>query len=185
MTTLLFPDNTVLVNFALIDRMDLLARAAGGGRGRWCGTVAKECERSAREPGLGEMVRARHIFGTPLYPETAAERLEVRRLRDELASPGDRPTDHLGEAETVAIVVNRPEMTAFFVSDDRGAARLATSRGVTVITTWDLLRTFSRRGLISEDEGASFARTLRAERRAMPPGCRTDEDVRRWLRPSP
>jgi hypothetical protein len=32
-TVLMFPDNTVLINFALINRMDLLARLANGNAG--------------------------------------------------------------------------------------------------------------------------------------------------------
>lgn len=47
----LFPDNTVLINFALINRMDLLNRLANG-NGRWCATVAAECAESARHPHL-------------------------------------------------------------------------------------------------------------------------------------
>lgn len=42
MTVLTVPDNTVLINFALINRMDLLSRLANG-NGRWCATVATEC----------------------------------------------------------------------------------------------------------------------------------------------
>jgi hypothetical protein len=49
--TLLFPDNTVLVNFAIISRMDLLARLANG-NGQWCATVASECARQLESPGL-------------------------------------------------------------------------------------------------------------------------------------
>ena len=181
MTALLFPDNTVLVNFALIGRMDLLARVAGDGRGRWCGTVAKECEQSALQPGLEALTRARSVLGVPMYPETGAEFLEVRHLREELAAPGDRPTDHLGEAETLAIIVSRPALRAFFVTDDHGAARLARSRGIQVITTWDLLRTLHRHGFVTEAEVVSFARCLRAQRRVGPSG-RGDDDVLRWLR---
>lgn len=180
MTALLFPDNTVLVNFALTHRMDLFEQAAGGGRGRWCGTVAKECVLSARLPGLEDLGRVPDILGTPLYPETGAERLEVHHLRTELATPGDRPTDHLGEAETLAIITCRPDMTAFFVTDDRGAARLARTREVQTITTWELLRILLRRTRIAEDEARVFVQTLHTARRALPRGCRTEHDVWRW-----
>ena len=60
----LFPDNTVLINFAIIDRMDLLERLANG-NGRWCATVASECDLSARKPGLSALADARGIFGSP------------------------------------------------------------------------------------------------------------------------
>ena len=42
----LFPDNTVLCNFAAVDRLDLL-KSVLGGRGRWTEAVAYEASRSA------------------------------------------------------------------------------------------------------------------------------------------
>ncbi|MGF7238301.1 MAG: hypothetical protein ACQSGP_25575 [Frankia sp.] len=64
MAVLLFPDNTVLINFAIINRMDLLERLANG-NGRWCATVASECWTSARQPDLGALAAAGNIFGSP------------------------------------------------------------------------------------------------------------------------
>lgn len=93
MPTLLFPDNTVLVNFALINRMDLLARLANG-NGQWCASVASECASSAQQPGLEALDAAPRIFGTPLFPD-AVEHLDARTFRDELARPGDPPHAHL------------------------------------------------------------------------------------------
>jgi hypothetical protein len=46
MTEFLFPDNTVLCNFAAVDRLDLL-RSVLAGRGRWTEAVAYEATRSA------------------------------------------------------------------------------------------------------------------------------------------
>ncbi|AEH08929.1 hypothetical protein FsymDg_1462 [Candidatus Protofrankia datiscae] len=54
MAVLLFPDNTVLINFAILNRMDLLGRLANG-NGRWCATVAAECDASAQQPGLAAL----------------------------------------------------------------------------------------------------------------------------------
>ena len=47
MTVFLFPDNTVLCNFAAVDRLDLLESVLNG-RGRWTAAVAYEAQRSAR-----------------------------------------------------------------------------------------------------------------------------------------
>ncbi|MGH3277686.1 MAG: hypothetical protein ACRDNW_00920 [Trebonia sp.] len=41
MTEHLFPDNTVLCNFAAVNRLDLL-KSVLGGRGRWTEAVAYE-----------------------------------------------------------------------------------------------------------------------------------------------
>ena len=46
-TTYLFPDNTVLCNFACVGRLSLL-RTVLNGRGRWTSAVAYEASRSAR-----------------------------------------------------------------------------------------------------------------------------------------
>ena len=87
MTVLLFPDNTVLINFAVISRMDLLGRLANG-NGRWCATVATECAESAKRAELAALDGAAEIFGEPLFPDEA-EHQDVRVLRDQLAAPGD------------------------------------------------------------------------------------------------
>ncbi|MCG3039466.1 hypothetical protein L7D48_02570 [Streptomyces sp. S1A] len=42
-----FPDNTVLCNFAAVDRLSLLEKVLDG-RGRWTQAVAAEAGRSAR-----------------------------------------------------------------------------------------------------------------------------------------
>ncbi|ONH33764.1 MULTISPECIES: hypothetical protein [Protofrankia] len=90
MAVLLFPDNTVLINFAILNRMDLLERLANG-NGRWCATVAAECDASARQPGLATLAEATNIFGPPWFPDTT-ELQNTQLLRDELASPAIAPT---------------------------------------------------------------------------------------------
>jgi predicted nucleic acid-binding protein len=178
-TALLFPDNTVLVNFAHINRVDLLARIVGA-NGRWCATVAGECARSAREPGLGPLDDVPEIFGKPLFPETQAEHNDVRVLRLELAAPGDSPHQHLGEAETLAIMTRRC-LAAFFVTDDRGAARLATGFGVRVYTTWDLLRLIHRVKLADPDTLWGYVQTLHSLGRGSPPGVHDRRTFDVWV----
>jgi hypothetical protein len=95
---LMFPDNTVLINFAIINRMDLLGRLANG-NGQWCATVAIECSASAKRPELAALGGAGEIFGEPLRPDEA-EHQDIGVLRDQLAAPGEPRTQHLGEAET-------------------------------------------------------------------------------------
>ncbi|WP_232295264.1 hypothetical protein [Parafrankia sp. EUN1f] len=176
---LLFPDNTVLINFAIIGRMDLLEKLANG-RGRWCATVASECDRSARKAGLDELVRAHDIFGPPLSP-SPAELAQARRFRAELASPGDRPYQHLGEAETVAIMLRR-RLQAFFVTDDRSAAQLAAREGIKVVTTWDLLKIATRRaGWIDADDLWGYVQILRTHRRGGLAQVKDRPSFDKWL----
>ncbi|ADP83411.1 hypothetical protein [Pseudofrankia inefficax] len=178
MAVLLFPDNTVLINFAVIDRMDLLGRLAND-NGRWCPTVAAECAASGRLPDLGALAHAREIFGAPLAP-TPAELRDAQLLRAQLAKPGDHPHKHLGEAETVAIMTRR-DVDGFFVTDDNEAARLATRHGIPVIRTWQLLRLTVRAGWAEADTVWSYVQLLRARQRGGPPGVTDRPSFDKWL----
>lgn len=179
MTTLLFPDNTVLVNFALINRVDVLQHIMMG-RAAWCATVASECARSAAEPGLEGMADFAATLGDPLYPETSAEHLQVRLLRDELAVPGDPPTRHLGEAETLAVIMSRG-LEAVFVTDDRGARRLAAVHEIRCYTTWDMLKLAGRIKLIDPDALWGYLQTLRGLVRGGPRGVHDRASFEVWL----
>ncbi len=174
----MFPDNTVLINFAIINRMDLLQKLANG-NGQWCATVAGECAESAGYPGLAALGAAEDIFGEPLYPDPA-EHQDVQVLRNQLASPGDPSTKHLGEAETVAIITRR-RLACFFATDDRGAARLATQNGITVTTSWRLLQLAHRKTWIDADTFWGYLQTLRVNGRGTPPGVLDRASFDKWL----
>ena len=177
MAVLLFPDNTVLINFAIISRMDLLDRLANG-NGQWCATVASECAESASRPGLGALDDARTIFGEPLYP-TGAEYQDMLLLREELASPGDRRHKHLGEAETLAIMLRR-RVNGFFVTDDNEARRLAAMNGVQVVTTWRLLLVALRHGWVDADTLWGYVQTLARAKRGNPPRVYDRATFEKW-----
>lgn len=165
MTNLVFPDTTVVRNFALLHRMDLLGSLVQG-RAAWCASVAAECERQARSPGLQDMGLASSIFGTPWFPH-AAEHIDVSVLRADMASPGDGPLMHLGEAETIVLASTRSP-GAIFVTDDKGAAVAAEQRGLSVATTAQLLRIAMRGGLLDADGGWGYVQTLRTHHRPLP-----------------
>jgi predicted nucleic acid-binding protein len=173
----MFPDNTALINFALINRMDLLGRLANG-NGRWCATVATECEESAKRPGLAALGGAGGIFGQPVFPNQA-ELHDIHVLRDQLASPGDRPTQHLGAAETIAIIVRR-QLSCFFASDDRSAARLAARNSIRVVGTWHLLKVAHRIEWIDADTFWGYVRTLEGHGRGAPPGVWDRSSFDKW-----
>lgn len=179
MAKLFLPDNTVLVNFALIHRMDLLGELING-RGTWCISVANECQKSANAvSNLADMTQAPSIFGTPLHPDQV-ELIDTRTLRDSIASPGDAATKHLGEAETVAII-SRRQIDGLFLTDDGDAQALAAHHGIAVVTTWDLLRLAYRVGKITQPVLAGYLRTLAAENRGRPPGVNDQTAFQAWL----
>lgn len=179
MTSLLFPDNTVLVNFAYINRMDLLERLSNG-RGRWCATVAWECDRSSAQPALGAMAQAHHIFGEPLRPDNGAEHVTTRTLRERLARPGDDSHKHLGEAETLAIMSCR-SLQGIFVTDDTAVPILAQEHGIKTITTWDLLRLAGYVKYVDSDTLWAYVQTLYGHKRGRPPRVHNRTSFDQWL----
>lgn len=179
MSTLLFPDNTVLINFAYIGRMDLLEQLSNG-NGAWCGTVAFECDRQSSKLSLPTMLDAHRIFGDPLYPESPAEHIDTQAFRVLLAKPGDSPKMHLGEAETISIVANRG-LSAIFASDDVEAGRLAVTHGISIATTWYLLKMTVRVGFASRDEIWGYVLKLANEGRGAPPGVRVRAEFDQWI----
>lgn len=180
MSLLLFPDNTVLINFALIRRMDLLERLANE-KGRWCATVAAECGQSALQPGLEALGTAELIFGTPWRPQTPAEWIDITIFREDLASPGDSKFQHLGEAETLAIMTHRTPH-GIFATDDGEAARLARKHGIKVITTWHLLHLAGNRGMVDSATLWGYIQSLRSANRGSPPGAYDRLGFERWLK---
>ena len=158
MTVLVFPDNTVLINFAIMRRTDLLAQLVQD-RGRWTVTIESECNRSAKETGLEELVDVGTILGDPLIP-TGVERLATELIRRQLAKPDDSRTQHLGEAETFAIVSQRA-INALFVTDDLSAARFARTIPVKTATTADLVKLAVRTGKLGVDAAWSSVMLLR------------------------
>ncbi|MGH8828909.1 MAG: hypothetical protein ACRDVZ_15175, partial [Jiangellaceae bacterium] len=98
-----------------------------------------------------------------------------------LASPGDGSQRHLGEAETLAIMLRR--RGGFFVTDDRDAARLAGRNNVHVATTWLLLRMAGRLGWVDDDTLWGYVQTLGANGRGAPPGVYDRESFNKWLEP--
>jgi len=130
--TLFFTDNTVLVNFAHMRRLDLLANVLNG-HGAWSLTVSSECHLSSRQPGL-DALDSVGFLGEVFVP-TPAERIATQIIRDMMASPGDASTQHQGEAETIAIIDER-QLAALIVTDDAGAKAQATQHNIRVITTF-------------------------------------------------
>lgn len=140
MTAFLFPDNTVLCNFAAVDRLDLLA-AVLNGRGRWTAAVAYEATRSARHLPVLAKVPAQGWLDEPIEITTDADVQQVERVRRAVfGGAHDRPLQHLGEAETCFVIERVPAFAgSTWISDDGEAVRYARRRGIITAETIDLV----------------------------------------------
>lgn len=152
-----FPDNTVLCNFAAVDRLPLLEKVLDG-RGRWTQAVAYEASRSsAHHPGL-RSISADGWLGEPIEIDCAAELAEVDRIRRAVfAGSASEPTRHLGEAETCVLITMRSEFRdSVWITDDRSAATYTRRRGINTKETFDLMNEAVVDGLVTSEDGHSL-----------------------------
>ena len=154
MTEFLFPDNTVLCNFATVECLDLLISVLRG-RGRWTEAVAYEAHRSARVlPALASLLASPEL-AEPIEISADADIRQVERIRRAVfGGTDDEPLRHLGEAQTCHVIEAWPELAgSWWISDDREAVRYARFRGITTRETIDLVAMAVADGEISPRDG--------------------------------
>lgn len=136
----LFPDNTVLCNFAVVERLDLLETILNG-CGRWTSAVAGEAEASAQYIPVLRAIAGAGWMGDPIEVTEDADILQVDRIRRVVFGGTDaKPLQHLGEAETCHVMRTWPEFAgSWWVSDDREALRYAKRQGIPAYDTFDLM----------------------------------------------
>ena len=100
----LFPDNSVLCNFAAVHRLGLL-RDFLRGRGRWTAAVAAEARASVGHLPDLRSVATEGWLGDPIDVDEETDVRAVEVIRQQVFGGAVRkPTEHLGEAQTCHIV---------------------------------------------------------------------------------
>lgn len=159
----LFPDNTVLCNFASVRRLDLLETIFRES-GRWTSSVAAEAVASARHlPGL----QALPWMGEPMEITDDVDISAINRIRRVVfGGTDDRPLQHLGEAETCFVLQNWPEFAgSWWVSDDREALRYARRQGIPTFETLDLMAGAVADGDVTDQVAFDLMRRMTGEGR--------------------
>lgn len=154
MTEFLFPDNTVLCNFAAVNRLDLL-RSVLDGHGRWTEAIAFEASRSAQVlPPLDELA-ANSWLGEPIEINDESEIQQIDAVRRAVfGGTDDEPLKHLGEAQTCFVILKWSKFDgSWWISDDREALRYARLQGIATRETIDLVSTAVVNGYISTQKG--------------------------------
>lgn len=157
MTHFVFPDNTVLCNFAAVRRLDLL-RDILRDRGRWTEAVAHEASMSSTvHPDLKKLP-ADGWLKDPIEIDDEHEVQQVERVRRAVFGGTDvKPLQHLGEAQTCHLIQARDEFAgAWWVSDDAEAVRYAKRQEITTRETIDLIGEAVAMGDITAQGGYSM-----------------------------
>lgn len=177
-TPLFFHDTSVLVNFHRPGLIPVLG-ALFGEKVRWTATIRRECERLERTLALPGLVEAADVLlDDPLVPNTG-EHIAIRQLRTRMATPGDHPDEHLGEAETITIIQRRL-LDAVLVTDDRGAQQWAST--MPSVGTWRVIRLAYRRGDASLDDALHLWQAFIDSGSRPPPELATWAQMARWVR---
>lgn len=161
MTEFLFPDNTVLCNFAAVDRLDLL-RAVLGGRGRWTEAVAFEASRSANTFPCLHGLATDGWLGEALEITDESDIQQINRIRRAVfGGTDDEPLKHLGEAQTCFVIEHWPQFAgSWWISDDKEALRYARFRGITTRETIDFVALAVINGDLRTREGFDLMRAM-------------------------
>ncbi|MEV7080330.1 hypothetical protein AB0N88_17650 [Streptomyces sp. NPDC093516] len=182
MSDILFPDNTVLCNFAAIERLDLL-RAVLDGRGKWTAAVAREARKSAEKlPALHEL-RQQGWLGEAIRVTASNDRESVGHLRTAVfGGQADRNLQHLGEAETCHIIQHWPQFAgAWWISDDRSALEYAIRQGIMTAETLGIMQLAVKAGLVTAEDGYALMQKMhQLERYPRLPGSIADLAVLPW-----
>jgi len=147
-----FPDTTIPVNFAVIDRLDLLLVYLRG-RGRMTQAVRAEVRKSAGHvPNLSRL-DVESTFGAVIELDRESDGSAVNNLRKRFAVRGDPATKHLGESETLHVLTTRPEFRmSRFVTEDRAAYEMAGKMGVLRHHTMDVFHELVINGELEASE---------------------------------
>lgn len=153
MTDFLFPDNTVLCNFAAARRLDILETVLDG-RGRWTEAVAREAARSTPYLPALSQVPAEGWLGEPIEIDDLADIREIERVRRAVFGGRDnRPRQHMGEAQTCYLIQKWSDFAgSWWISDDKESLRYARGQGITTCETIDLVKIAVSDGTVDVDE---------------------------------
>ena len=168
MTTYLFPDNTVLCNFAAVRRLDLLA-AVLNGRGRWTAAVEYEAGRSALHlPDLARLQQEGWLDEPVEITDDGHQRQVERIRRAVFGGTEDKPLQHLGEAETCFVIKEWTEFAgSWWISDDRDALRYARHQRILTYETVDLISIGVANGDVSAKQAFDLLKQMSEKGRSL------------------
>ncbi|MCT2088540.1 hypothetical protein M3D92_04395 [Micrococcus terreus] len=157
-----FPDNTVLINFALAREVGLLLELLRG-QGQWTDAVHAECEKSA-DTGLYPALE--DVFSAMPSPIMLSQKevQDARALRQQMSGPADPEHKNWGEAQTITVIDQRFSGSCF-LTDDFGATDSANGAGIQVFSTAQLFALAVNVGKVERDTARATLQWLVDEHR--------------------
>jgi hypothetical protein len=157
-----FPDNSVLCNFAAVQKIGLL-KGDLQDRGRWSSAVAFEAENSsAFLPNLRELIDGGWLRDPIETTDAEAEAIDRIRVAA-FGGNAQRPLQHLGEAETCHLLRTRPEFAdSIWITDDVAALDFGRRGGLTTWSTRTIIEHLIADGGLTEQGGYDLLGAMEA-----------------------
>ncbi|MDR7161390.1 hypothetical protein J2X42_004122 [Arthrobacter sp. BE255] len=157
----IFPDTSLLMNFAAVNRVDLVS-AIVEGRGSWTEAIRDEVQRWSLETKYQPLTQVFGFMPEEPHVARAEEMMTGEGIRRRLAKPGDPRSQHWGECETLAVIQHRyAGKTVLVLSEDGGVLTECRRLGVDTVTTRLLLEAVATRGVITWPEADGIAQLLK------------------------
>ncbi len=145
-----FPDNSVIVNFAHLRRLDLL-KGYLRGHGRVTQAVSREITDSVGWVPAMRQVDQAEWFGDPIRVTDDHGQVEGIR-RHVFGGRRDEPRKHLGESETLHLIQSDPAFAdAVWITEDRSAYDFAKANSIIARNTFEVLRELCAFGEITRE----------------------------------
>lgn len=162
--THLFPDNSVIINFVMIDRLDLL-RAFLRDRARVTQAVSQEINDSvSKVAGLNKLDQE-EWFGKPIRLTRQKQQIEgIRRFV--FGGRVDQPKKHLGESETLYLIQHDKDFVgSIWITEDRSAYDYARANTIPARNTFEVFCELCADGALTADEAFEYLEYLYEEAR--------------------
>lgn len=135
-----FPDNSVLVNFAHLSRLDLI-RGYLRENGRVVEAVADEIRDSTGHVPAMADIDITAWFGKPIRLRNQTDQSAIEGIRRHRFG-GDyrKPREHLGESQTLYVINTKPKYRdSVWLTEDGSAYRFAKDQGIPARNTFEIL----------------------------------------------
>ncbi len=154
-----FPDNSVIVNFGRIDRLDLL-KSYLRDRARVTQAVSREITDSTNIVPAMQFLDQQEWFGDPIRVVGDVGRVEGIR-RHVFGGSRNEPRKHLGESETLYIIQFDTEYSdSVWITEDKSAYDFAKKNSIITRNTFEVFKELCAFGELTKEAAFDLMESL-------------------------
>ena len=181
----LFPDTCLLINFAVVNRIDLIEKILHQ-KVHWPLAIFHEVQGFSKEPEYSDLSLLT-IERDKIYEPTIFERVEIENLRMTMPKSNNYNKDNLGEAEVLIIAKNRfpPPHAVIVLTEDANAITEAHKLKFNTFGSAQVLKLLVKMGSIDSEEALSVCKLMINSKRPILDENKKsvkNKDLEKWFR---